>query len=153
MNVTTKGHYGLMAMAELAMHHGEGPVPLKAIAENQGLSEHYLEQLFAPLRRAGLVKSVRGAQGGYLLGREPGEISVGDVLRVLEGPLAPIDCALNGTALEELEHCTNPYNCLVREVWVKLYQTIEQMVDGVSLADLCQRARETQAKKSPMFYI
>ncbi len=153
MNITTKGHYGLMAMAELAMHHGEGPVPLKTIAENQGLSEHYLEQLFAPLRRAGLVKSVRGAQGGYLLGREPGEISVGDVLRVLEGPLAPIECALDGSVLDDLEHCTNPYQCLVRDVWIKLYRTVEQVVDGITLADLREQARQHQAKRRPMFYI
>ncbi len=152
MNVTTKGHYGLMAMAELAMHHGEGPVPLKTIAENQGLSEHYLEQLFAPLRRAGLVKSVRGAQGGYLLGREPKEITVGDVLRVLEGPLAPIECALDGP-LEELEHCTNPLHCLVRDVWVRLHRVIEQTVDGITLQEICDRAREAQARRNLMFYI
>ncbi len=152
MNITTKGHYGVMAMTELAMHDGKGPVPLKTIAENQGLSEHYLEQLFAPLRRAGLVRSVRGAQGGYLLGRPAREISVGDVLRVLEGPLAPIECALDGNP-EEWENCTNPYNCLVRDVWVKLYKTIEEVVNGVTLEELCQKAREAQARRNPMFYI
>lgn len=152
MNITTKGHYGLMAMTELAMHEGKGPVPLKTIAENQGLSEHYLEQLFAPLRRAGLVRSVRGAQGGYLLGRPAKDISVGDVLRVLEGPLAPLDCALEGSP-EEWEHCTNPYNCLVRDVWVQLYKKVQEFVDGISLESLCRKAREVQARKNMMFYI
>lgn len=152
MKVTTKGHYGLMAMAELALHHGQGPVSLKTIAENQGLSEHYLEQLFASLRRAGLVRSVRGAQGGYLLGREPEEISVGDALRVLEGPLVPMDCALEGP-LEEIDHCTNPHSCLVREVWVKLAKAIEEVADGITLADLREKAREMQRRKGVMFYI
>lgn len=137
-----------MAMAELAMHHGGGPVSLKTIAENQGLSEHYLEQLFAPLRRAGLVKSVRGAQGGYLLGRDPEEITVGDILRVLEGPLAPVECALDEPDPEALENCANPYQCLVRDVWVRIHRAVLDVVDGITLADLCR-----QARRRPMFYI
>ncbi len=152
MNVTTKGHYSLMAMAELAMHHGEGPVSLKAVAESQGLSEHYLEQLFGPLRRAGLVRSVRGAAGGYMLAKEPREISVGDVLRVLEGSLAPIERP-GETQGEGAERCANPYNCVVREVWEKLQKTVERVVDGITLADLRDRARELQSRENPMFYI
>jgi len=151
VNLTTKGHYGLMAVAELAARHGQGPVPLKTIAESQGLSEHYLEQLFSPLRRAGIVRSVRGAQGGYLLARDPQEITVGDVLRVLEGPLAPLSCALEEP--QELDDCVNPYRCLVREVWMRLHRTIQELLDSITLAELVERARELQARRSPMYFI
>ena len=84
MRISTRGRYGLRAMVELALAFGQGPVPLKEIATKQGLSEHYLEQLMGSLRKAGIVKSVRGAQGGYQLAKDPAEISTGEVLRVLE---------------------------------------------------------------------
>ncbi|MCL6581714.1 MAG: Rrf2 family transcriptional regulator, partial [Firmicutes bacterium] len=86
MRLSTRSEYGVIACCELARHHGEGPLPLKAVAEEQGIPEAYLEQLVAALRRAGLVRSVRGAQGGYVLSRSPEKITVGDVVRVLEGP-------------------------------------------------------------------
>ncbi len=152
MRVTSKGHYGLMAIAELALHEGEGAVPLKAIAERQGLSEHYLEQLFAPLRRAGLVRSVRGAQGGYLLARDAGEITVGDVLRALEGSLAPLECAAD-VDLASLVHCTNPLHCLVRDVWQRLHRAVEEVADSITLADIVQQVREARRRQGIMFYI
>mgnify|MGYP005814714525 CR=1 FL=1 len=150
MNISTRGRYGVMAMAELAMQHGSGPVPLKTIAERQGLSENYLEQLFASLRKAGLVRSVRGATGGYLLARDPAQISVGDVLRVLEGPLAPAECAIEGSP--GYEHCGNVQNCLARSVWVRLKEEIDRVVDGISLASLCEEARTVQPS-DVMYYI
>ena len=81
-------------MFDLAMHDGEGPIPLRSIAERQHLSDHYLEQLIAELRKSGLVKSVRGSQGGYMLAYKPSKITVGNIIRVLEGPLGPSDCVL-----------------------------------------------------------
>ena len=87
MKISTKGRYGLTIMIELAKNHGEGPISLKSIAQRHDLSEHYLEQLVAPLRNAGLVKSIRGAYGGYILGNEPSHITAGDIIRVLEGPI------------------------------------------------------------------
>lgn len=152
MRVTSKGHYGLMAIAELAMHEGEGAVPLKVIADRQGLSEHYLEQLFAPLRRAGLVRSVRGAQGGYLLARAPADITVGDVLRALEGSLAPLECATDAD-LSALAHCTNPVHCLVRDVWQRLHQAVEDVANGITLEDIVRQAKEAQRRQGVMFYI
>lgn len=139
-----------MAMTELAMRYGEGPVPLKTIAESQGLSESYLEQLFAALRKASLVRSVRGAQGGYELGRPPEAISVGEVLRVLEGPLAPVECAIEGR--DDFEHCGNPERCMTRSVWVRLRQSIERVVDSINLASLCEEARQ-RGGQSLMYYI
>ena len=91
MKISTKGRYGLTIMIELAKKYGEGPVSLKSIAQANDLSEHYLEQLIAPLRNAGLVRSIRGAYGGYVLADEPGNITSGDVIRVLEGPITPVE--------------------------------------------------------------
>lgn len=139
-----------MAMTELAMRYGQGPVPLKTIAESQGLSDSYLEQLFAALRKASLVRSVRGAQGGYELGKPPEAISVGDVLRVLEGPLAPAECAIEGK--DDFTHCGNPDRCMARSVWVRLRESIEKVVDSINLASLCEEARN-QSGQGLMYYI
>lgn len=139
MYISTKGRYGTKALFELAMHQGEGPLSLRAIAERQGLSEHYLEQLVAPLRKAGLVASVRGAQGGYRLARDPAEITVGDVLRVLEGPVAPTECALESFDFGKC--CANAEACPDRDVWIKVRKSIEAVVDNITLSDLVDEAR------------
>ncbi|MFN2363905.1 MAG: Rrf2 family transcriptional regulator, partial [Halarsenatibacteraceae bacterium] len=92
MKISTRGRYGLRAMIDLAINEEGEAIPLRVIAEREDISEQYLEQLFANLRKSGLVKSVRGAHGGYLLNREPENITAGDVFRVLEGPVSPVDC-------------------------------------------------------------
>ncbi len=91
MKISTKGRYGLTIMIELAKQNGNGPISLKSIAKENNLSEHYLEQLVAPLRNASLVKSVRGAYGGYVLAKEPDDITAGDIIRILEGPITPVE--------------------------------------------------------------
>src|SRR5690554_4779068 len=91
MKISTKDRYGLTLMIELARKFGEGPISLKSVAEDKELSAHYLEQLAAPLRNAGLIRSIRGAYGGYVLAKEPSEITAGDVIRVLEGPITPVE--------------------------------------------------------------
>lgn len=96
MKLSTKGRYGVIAMYDLAMHAGDKePISIKNVAERQEISEHYLEQLMGQLRKAGLVKSTRGAQGGYFLARSPKDVTVGDIIRVMEGPIAPVDCLLS----------------------------------------------------------
>lgn len=150
MNVTTRGKYGVKALVELATGRGQGPMPLKHIAEKQGLSEHYLEQLIAPLRKAGLVKSVRGAYGGYMLAREPKDISVGEILRVLEGPLAPSDCAVDKGVVE---HCGRARGCVARNVWIKVRDSIQEVVDSITLEDLQQEAAQDRAREEYMYYI
>lgn len=150
MNVTTRGKYGVKAMFELTLNRGQGPIPLKMIAENQGLSEHYLEQLIAPLRKAGLVKSVRGAYGGYLLAQEPKDISVGDILRVLEGPLAPSDCALDDDHVTE--HCGRAQGCMARNVWIRVRESIQEVVDSISMEDLYQESM-SKDENNYMYYI
>lgn len=139
MKLSTKGKYGVKALFELAMHHGSDPLSLKAIAERQGLSEHYLEQLVAPLRKAGLVTSIRGAQGGYRLSRPADQITVGDVIRVLEGPIGYTDCASEG---ESDPACSA--GCPVHGVWERVTRQIVAVIDGITLQDLVDEARTGQ---------
>ncbi len=151
MKLSTKGRYGVMAMVDLALNAEAGPVSLKAVAERQGLSESYLEQLAGPLRKAGLITGVRGAQGGYTLAREPQEITVGDIVRILEGPIAPVDCAREGDEGAPIQHCAKSQGCVARGVWVKLRDSIARALDSVTLADLCEEAKSEEA--GYMFYI
>ncbi|MTI66459.1 MAG: Rrf2 family transcriptional regulator [Firmicutes bacterium] len=131
MRLSTKGRYGLKAMFELALHSGEGPIPLKDIAESQNISEHYLEQLVATLRRAGYVNSVRGAQGGYLLSKEPKNITVGDVIRCLEGQIAPAECVMKDAA-----DCNRESYCVTQTVWRKIRDSVNEVIDNTTLQDM-----------------
>ncbi len=130
MKISTKGRYALRLMLDLAAE-GEGcPVALRDVAKRQDISEKYLEQLVSPLTRAGLLKSVRGAAGGYLLTREPKDYTAGEILRTQEGSLAPVDCALPGHPCERMDACpTAP-------LWRKLAQAVDNVVDSVTLQDL-----------------
>ena len=130
MKLSTKGRYGIHAMYDLAQYGSDTPQPIKSIAERQNIPEAYLEQLIGQLRRSGLVKSVRGAQGGYLLSRSPAEITVGEVLRTLEGELAVVDC------LMEEDACHKACSCPTRVVWKKLRDGLNQIVDGITLQDM-----------------
>ena len=130
MKLSTKGRYGIHAMYDLAQYGSETPQPIKSIAERQNIPEAYLEQLIGQLRRSGLVKSVRGAQGGYLLSRSPADITVGEVLRTLEGELAVVDC------LMEEDVCHKACSCPTRVVWKKLRDGVNEIVDGITLQDM-----------------
>lgn len=130
MKLSTKGRYGLMAMYQLAIDYGKGPISLRDVAKKQGLSENYLEQLFSSLRKDKLLKSVRGAQGGYLLTRNPKDISVGEVLRSLEGSLAPAECA------EHDVDCLKEESCATKLVLVKIKDSIDSVVDSITLQDM-----------------
>jgi Rrf2 family cysteine metabolism transcriptional repressor len=149
VRISTKGHYGVQAMFDLAQHFGQGPISLKSVAERQGLSEHYLQQLIAVLRKAGLVKSVRGAQGGYVLAREPEEIRVLDIIRVLEGPITPVECVGD----EEVQNCNKAAFCITRNVWEKVRKSIEEVLDSISLADMCKEAELAKQNNDSMYYI
>lgn len=131
MKLSTKGRYGLMAMHQLAQDYGQGPISLKSVAERQGLSENYLEQLFSSLKKDGLLTSVRGAYGGYMLSRSPDDITVGQVLRALEGQMAPSDC-VDGTHHE----CTKGQDCATKLVLVKIKDSIDQVIDSITLNDM-----------------
>lgn len=133
MKVSTRGEYGVRAMVSLARYYGSGPVTLAAVARDSSVPPAYLEQLIAPLRNAGLVTSKRGAQGGYLLSREPSAIRVGDVYRVMEGPVAPMDCVSEDLADQT---CPLIIGCETRPVWLKVRDSIIDALDSTTLADL-----------------
>ncbi|MGI9953001.1 Rrf2 family transcriptional regulator [Moorellaceae bacterium AZ2] len=149
MKFSTRGEYGLRAMFDLAQRYGEGPISLKSVAERQDISEHYLEQLIAALRKAGLVRSVRGAQGGYTLAKEPSEIKVGDIIRVLEGPIAPMDCVKE----EEGECCSRAESCVARTIWEKVRDSISGVLDSITLEDMVIEANKLQQSNNYMYYI
>jgi len=138
MKISTKGRYGLTVMIELAKRYCDKPISLKSIAKAQNLSEHYLEQIISLLRNAGLVKSIRGAYGGYILTKEPNEISAGEVITALEGSLSPI---------ENLEE-ENPAQ---RELWTRVQKAINEVLDHTSLEDLAKL--ESDDLNGYMFYI
>lgn len=138
MRISTKGRYGLTIMIALGKNYGEGPMPLRKIAADYDLSEAYLEQLVGPLRNSGLVKSVRGAYGGYMLTRNPKDISAGDVIRVLEGPIQPV---------EGIEDEDQPQ----RELWVRIRDAVKNVLDTTSIDDLANQ-QETE-NDNYMFYI
>ncbi|MCA1025370.1 MULTISPECIES: cysteine metabolism transcriptional regulator CymR [Cytobacillus] len=139
MKISTKGRYGLTIMIELAKKYGEGPVSLKTIAQANDLSEHYLEQLIAPLRNAGFVKSIRGAYGGYILGDEPSKITSGDIIRVLEGPISPVE------GIENEEPAK-------RELWMRIRDAVKEVLDNTTIEDLANH-KDTGESDAYMFYI
>ena len=130
MKLSTRGRYGIHAMYDLAVHYGDGPQSIKMIAERQTIPEAYLEQLIALLRKAKLVISNRGAMGGYRLAHKPEEITVGQVLRALEGGLNLVDC------LTEEEQCGKSCACPSRIVWLKIQEGLNSIVDGITLQDM-----------------
>ena len=137
MKISTKGRYAVRVMLDLAVHNTGEYVKVKQIAQRQEISEKYLEQIIAVLNKAGYVKSVRGAQGGYRLARDPGEYTVGMILRLTEGSLAPVAC-LDGES-NECERCDT---CDTLAIWKQLAEAINNVVDHVTIADLVERQQE-----------
>ena len=139
MKISTKGRYGLTVMIELAKRVGDGPVSLKTIAKDNNLSEHYLEQLVPPLRNAGLVKSVRGAYGGYMLAKDSKEITAGDIIRILEGPITPVE------GIEDEEPAK-------QALWMRVRDAVKDVLDTTTLDDLSKYG-EDDSQEPYMFYI
>ncbi|MBM7556298.1 RrF2 family transcriptional regulator [Halanaerobacter jeridensis] len=135
MKLSTKGRYGVRAMFDLALHEGDGPIPLRSIAERQNISEHYLEQLISTLRNEGFVESVRGAHGGYMLAKNPEEITIGHIIRALEGPISLADCVAG-----EESNCDRSSNCVVELVWNQVKEGIDEVLDSITLEDIRQEA-------------
>lgn len=135
MKISTKGRYALRLMLDLALAEPGSPVPLRDVAQRQNISDKYLEQIVTPLSRAGLVRSVRGAGGGYLLTRAPAGYTVGEILRPLEGSLAPVSC------VDGSECCERAEQCVTLEVWRQIQQAVSGVVDHITLADLVEKQR------------
>ena len=147
MKISTKGRYGLRAMLDLAIHSGSH-ISIGAIAERQDVSANYLEQVFALLRKGGLVNSIKGSQGGYVLADKPANITVGKILRVLEGDLAiVVDEKSTAMSNNQMEYC------LKNAVWDKMNASINQMADSITLADLVHHYNQLNSNLSLMAYI
>lgn len=137
MKMSTKGRYALRLMIDLAEHDCGEYIPLRDIAERQGISVKYLEQIVTQLSRAGFLCSVRGAQGGYRLARSPERYTAGEILRITEGDLAPTAC-LNG----ETDQCPRQEECATREFWKGLYELINNYTNSVTLDRLVEQHRD-----------
>lgn len=145
MKISMKSDYGLRAVLDLARHYGDGHIQSSDIAARQGIPEPYLEQLLTTLRKAGLIRSVRGPQGGHCLARPPESISVGDVVAALEGSVAPIEC------VEEIYSCSRAGACAQRDIWMEINALTRKVLDSTTIAALLER----QAAHEPqtMYYI
>ncbi len=144
---STKGEYGVRLMVQLGRHQGDGPASLTEIAQAEDLPRAYLEQLVMSLRDAGLVISTRGARGGYELARPPDEIRMSDVLRALEGPLAPMVCASEDDA--HLVTCDRSTGCTVNLLWVRVREAISGALESMTLADLVPSALVALDRRGP----
>lgn len=137
MKISTKGRYAVRLMLDLAVHNTGECIKVKEIANRQGISEKYLEQIISVLNKAGYVKSVRGAQGGYRLTKAPEEYTVGMILRLTEGSLAPVACLEDGA-----DECGRCDTCETLEIWKEIYSAVNNIVDGVTIADLLEKRRK-----------
>ncbi|MCX5839735.1 MAG: Rrf2 family transcriptional regulator [Deltaproteobacteria bacterium] len=142
MKLSTRGRYGVRLMLELALHYGEGPILLKDIAERQGISEKYLWQLINPLKTTGLVNSLRGAHGGYILGKAPDAISLKEILQVLEGPLCLVDCVDNPSLCERAD------SCISRDIWGEASKNMQQTLEDTTLAAMVERQKEKEKSET-----
>lgn len=140
MKVSTKGRYALRIMLDLAMHNSGELVPLKDIARRQGITLKYMEQIISPLSKAGFVQSLRGSAGGYRLARNPSDYTVGSILRVLEGPLAPTACLET-----DINECPRVESCPTISFWNGLNKVINDYVDSVTLEDLMNEETALQS--------
>lgn len=138
MGISTKSTYGIRAMFELALYYSRGPVSVTHVSEKENISISYLEQLLSKLRRKGLVKSIRGPKGGYVLAKKPKEISVGEIVRALDGDITPVHCVSNKPSSRS---CKMIDKCVTKSVWKKLKDAVDNSLDGVTLKDLCNDAK------------
>lgn len=129
MKLSTKGRYGVRAMIDLALNYEDVPISIKSISERQNISEYYLEQLFSTLRKANLIKSIRGAQGGYLLSRETKDITIAEIIETLEGPVELSNCLSTGI-------CENMEFCSTRLLWARIKESIENVTKTTTLKDM-----------------
>jgi Rrf2 family transcriptional regulator, iron-sulfur cluster assembly transcription factor len=140
MRITTTSRYGVRALFDVAYHGGGQPTQIKDISRRQKISQRYLEQIFNKLLRAGLLKSRRGPRGGYMLSRDPSEISVRDVVTAAQGPIIPVKCLSEDASKKK--YCDIYDNCITRTVWKQTQDLLIDYYGSVSIADLCALARK-----------
>jgi len=142
MKLSTKGEYAARAVLDLSLNYGQRPVKIHEIAERQDIPQKYLETLLLTLQRVGVVRSKRGAQGGYYLARPPEAITLGEVIRAMDGPLAPIGCV----SVTAHEFCPREASCGLKLIWRQARDAVADILDNTTFADVCQREREIREK-------
>ncbi|OHB56082.1 MAG: hypothetical protein A2173_02065 [Planctomycetes bacterium RBG_13_44_8b] len=138
MKISTRTRYGMRAILELAISYGHGPLQLKVIAQHQDISVKYLEQIIALLKSGGLVRSVRGAKGGYILAKSPNQIRLSEVFNCLEGSVNTVDC------IENQNYCARAADCLARKIWAQVQVAINNILQSITLQDLVDKANDKQ---------
>ena len=147
MKLSTKGQYGTRALLELALHHGTGPILLKNVAQRQQIPLQYLEQLMTSLVRGGIVRSTRGARGGVWLAKLPQDIRLSEVIQLLEGSIAPVECVINP------EICSRSRFCVTRDIWSEMKEAMNGVLESTTLQDLVERHRKKEQLERAMYYI
>ncbi len=147
MKLSTKGRYGARAMVDLALHYGQGYLLLRDIAKRQHISEKYLEHIVTSLKVAGLVKSFRGAHGGYTLAKPPTQIKLAQIIKTLEGSTALVEC------VDDPECCPQAGLCVTRDVWTEIKRATDEILESISLKDLVEKQRRKEQNKSAIYNI
>jgi len=147
MKLSTRGRYGTRALLDLALHQGQGRILLKDIAQRQQISLRYLEHLIAPLIAGGMVWSTRGAKGGVSLARHPKDITLSEVIQLLEGSVAPVACINNPGV------CDRSGSCATRDIWSEMKQAIDEVLESTTLQDLVERQKRKEQPEAAMYYI
>ncbi|HEX8185275.1 MAG TPA: Rrf2 family transcriptional regulator [Blastocatellia bacterium] len=138
MQISTKGKYSVRAVLDIAQHSDGSPIPLAAISKREGISLLFLEQLFQQLRKGSVVKSVRGPHGGYVLARDPSEITIGEIVRLIEPPLYTSSCFSKG---ESVDSCRISDTCIGGAIWKQLAEHVDNFLDSITVADLCNKSK------------
>jgi len=147
MKLSTKGQYGARAMVDLALHYGEGPILLKDIAKRQQISGRYLEHVIVSLKVAGLVKSMRGARGGFSLAKPPFQIRLSEIIQIMEGSIAMVEC------VDDPKVCSRADLCVTRDIWAEMKKVMNGVLESTTLQDLIERQREKRKPEAVMYYI
>jgi Rrf2 family cysteine metabolism transcriptional repressor len=138
LKLSTRTRYGTRALLDLARHRGDKPVQLKEIARRQNISLHYLEHIITPLVGAGIVRSIRGARGGIQMSKRPEKVKLSEVVALLEGTMAPVDCVIDP------ESCRRSGSCVTRDVWSGIKNAIDKTLNSITLQDLIEREKEKE---------
>ena len=133
--MSTKGRYGVRAMLHLAVHYGQGPLPVKKIADRMDVSSKYLDHLMTTLKTTGLIRSIRKAHGGYTLTRSPKEIRLSEIVRALEGSIAPVDC------VDDAEVCDRADFCTARDLWKKMQEAMDNVLESMTLDEMAKKQK------------
>lgn len=154
MKFSAKGEYAVMAVLEMSLQEGHGPLQVKSIARKQGIPPRFLEQVMSALKRAGVVESIRGAQGGYILSKPAAEIRLGDVLTAIDGSLAPMECVSdNDRYCFQDKDNLGVEQCLIRELWAEVKTSLQGVLNSITFDELCERKHKKDRQRTLMYHI